>query len=90
VSAKLVPTFADRGSHVAPFNSVRFEVLIAVVMKTVIFYYATSCILLEVNRHYSTLNMEAICSSGMSVCFLLNTWRYIPEDSTFHSFMFLN
>jgi hypothetical protein len=34
---------------------------------------------------YSTLKMEAICSSEMSVGFQLNIQRYIPEDSTLHN-----
>jgi hypothetical protein len=33
----------------------------------------------------STLKMEVTCSSGMSVDFHHNTWRYIPEDRTLQS-----
>jgi hypothetical protein len=32
----------------------------------------------------SVLKMETICSSETSVDFQRTTWRYIPEDRTFH------
>jgi hypothetical protein len=33
----------------------------------------------------STLKMEAICFSKMSVDFQHTTWPYAPEDSTLHN-----
>jgi hypothetical protein len=36
-------------------------------------------------RIFSTLKMEAICSSAASVDTQRTTQRYIPEDSTFHN-----
>jgi hypothetical protein len=35
---------------------------------------------------YSTLKMEAICSSGTSIDFQLTVRRYIPEDRTLQFF----
>jgi hypothetical protein len=34
---------------------------------------------------FSTLKMEAICSSETSVDTERTTWRYIPEDGTLHN-----
>jgi hypothetical protein len=34
---------------------------------------------------YSTLKMEAMCSSETSVNFQQATWRFIPEDRTLHN-----
>jgi hypothetical protein len=34
--------------------------------------------------YYSTLKMEAICSSETSVDSQWTIWRYIPEDGTIH------
>jgi hypothetical protein len=88
------------------FISVGFEVLTAVVMKSIIFWNITPCSPLRVNRrfggtyrlhlqaplatcfhagflaYFSTLKMEAICSSEKSVGSQLTTRRYIPEDGT--------
>jgi hypothetical protein len=54
-----------------------FEVLIAVVMKS------TICFLAQLI--FSTLKMEAICSSGTSVDTQQTSWGYIPEDGTLQS-----
>jgi hypothetical protein len=37
------------------------------------------------SAYFSTLKMEAICSSETSVDFQRTTQRYIPEDSTLHN-----
>jgi hypothetical protein len=41
--------------------------------------------LVSCKAYYSTLEMEAICSSETSVDFQRATLRYIPEDSALHS-----
>jgi hypothetical protein len=46
--------------------------------------------LVSCSAYFSTLNMEAICSSEMSVDFQRTTWRYIPESSTLHTFLLFN
>jgi hypothetical protein len=38
--------------------------------------------LVSCSAYFSTLKMEAICSSKTSVDFQQTTWCYIPEDST--------
>jgi hypothetical protein len=43
-----------------------------------------TCLTLVSCSAYSTLKMEAICSSETSVDFQLATRRYIPEDSVFN------
>jgi hypothetical protein len=61
-----------------------------------IFWDITQCSPLCVNRRFggswflaqlifSTLKMEAICSSKMSVETQRTTRRYIPEDDTLHN-----
>jgi hypothetical protein len=42
--------------------------------------------LVSCSAYFSTLKMEAICSSEMPVDVQQITWRYIPEDSTLHGF----
>jgi hypothetical protein len=66
-------------------------------MKSFIFWDIATCNLLEVNRYLegasiftlvsssaysSTLKMEAIYSSEMSVDFQWTTWRRVPGDRT--------
>jgi hypothetical protein len=67
------------------------EVLTAVVMKRTIIWDTTPCIPLKVNRRFgwflpqlifSSLKMEAICSSETSDDTRRTTRRYIPEDGT--------
>jgi hypothetical protein len=65
-------------------------------MKSTIFWDIMPCSLLKVNlsplaftlvscsAYSSTLKMEAICCSKMSVDFQWTTQCYIPEDSTLH------
>jgi hypothetical protein len=36
---------------------------------------------------HTAMMMEAVCTSETSVNFNLTTWRYIPEDSKFLSFV---
>jgi hypothetical protein len=38
---------------------------------------------------YSTLKMEAICSSETSVDCQWTAWHYIPENSTLHTIILL-
>jgi hypothetical protein len=63
---------------------VGFEVLTAVVMKSIIFWDMTPCS--RRNRFRkpisSTLKMEAICSSETSVETQRDTRRHIPENDT--------
>jgi hypothetical protein len=58
-------------------------------MKSTILWDITPCSPLKVNRRFllgifSTLKMEAMCSSEMSVDFQQATRRHAPEDSTLH------
>jgi hypothetical protein len=52
------------------YNSVRFEVLTAVSMKSKIFLVVTPCSSVNVCRRFG----------GTSVDFYRNRWRYNPED----------
>jgi hypothetical protein len=76
-------------------ENVGFEVFMAVVMKSSIFWHIMPCGPLKFNRRFegtchlhlqgaysSTLKMEATCSSEKSVDFQQTTQRYIPEDRT--------
>jgi hypothetical protein len=78
-------------------------VLTALVMKSSILSDITPCIPLKVNRLClpppftllscmacsSTLKMEAICFSEMSVDFQLTSRRYIPKDRTVHQCIYV-
>jgi hypothetical protein len=47
--------------------------------------WSTAFTLVSCSAYYSTLNMEAICSSETSVDFQRTTQRYIPEDNILNS-----
>jgi hypothetical protein len=68
------------------FGSVGFEVLIAVILKSTIFWVKLclppALTLVSCSAYFSILKMEAICCSETSVDFQLTTRRYIPEDVT--------
>jgi hypothetical protein len=79
---------------------VGFEVYTAVVIKSTIFWDITLCSPVCVNRRchllarwfpaeliYSTLKMEAICSSETSVDTQRTTRSYIPEDGTLQVYL---
>jgi hypothetical protein len=84
------------------FSYVGFEVFTAVVMKSIIFWDETPCSLFSCNfggtgachlhtswfllKFFSTLKMEAICSSETSVASQQTTRHHIPEDDTLHYF----
>jgi hypothetical protein len=74
---------------------VRFKVLTAASMKTVVFWVVVPCSLVEFYRCFrglaaSTIRtmMEATCSSETSVNFYHATRRNNPEDSHLHKLTF--
>jgi hypothetical protein len=70
---------------------VGFEVLTALLMKTTIFWDITPPVftLVSCPAYFSTLKMEAIGFSEMSVDSERTTRRYIPEDGTLYDSSFL-
>jgi hypothetical protein len=66
------------------WDTVGSEVLTAPVMKSTVLWDITPAFTLAFCSPYSTLKMEALCSSRMSVDFQLTTRRHISEESTLH------
>jgi hypothetical protein len=58
---------------------VRFQVLAIVSMMMIAFWDIALCSLIDVDRHFIVLLMEAVITSEMSVYFNETTRRYIPE-----------
>jgi hypothetical protein len=64
---------------------VGFEVLTAVIMKSTILKETSlpsAFTLIYCSAYFSTMKMEAICSSETSIDTQWTTRRYIPEDGT--------
>jgi hypothetical protein len=57
-----------------------------VLFRKVLALLAACFMLVSCTAYSSTLKMEAICSSEMSVDFHRTTWRYIPEDRILQNF----
>jgi hypothetical protein len=44
----------------------------------------------KTKAYFSTMKIEATCSSEMLVYFQWTTWRYVPEDRTLHNYCYEN
>jgi hypothetical protein len=59
---------------------VRYEVLTATGMKKAIFWDVAPCSLVDTDRHFITLKMEAVSSSETSINIYQTAQCYIPQD----------
>jgi hypothetical protein len=51
----------------------------------IVFWDIALCSLVEVDRRFIVLKMEAVCTTERSVYFNQTTRRYIPEDYHLHT-----
>jgi hypothetical protein len=83
-------SFAERRMNIC--HKVRFQVLTAITVKIIVVWDVTPCSLVDISRyhegmycltlsigelgHYSTVKMEAVCSSETSNCIFKTTWSH--------------
>jgi hypothetical protein len=67
----------------------RFQVLTAAYMKFRLFWDVAPCSLVEVDRCFLALLMDAVRASETSMRFNVTTRRYIPQDSKLKNLLYV-